>query len=76
MTSWRHDVRLQYEENIMADKADKKKKKKNTSLRLDDKTLKELKIRAIQEGLSVQQIIENLIQEYLNKGKKKKWVTS
>ena len=56
----------------MADKADKKKKKKNTSLRLDDKTLKELKIRAIQEGLSVQQIIENLIQEYLNKGKKKK----
>lgn len=56
----------------MSDKAEKKKKKKNTSLRLDEKTLKELKIRAIKEEISVQQIIENLIQDYLGKSKSKK----
>lgn len=43
--------------------------KKNTSLRLDKKTLKALKIRAIEEDTSVQRIIEALIRDYLNKGK-------
>ena len=48
--------------------ADSKKDdgKKNTSLRLDKKTLKALKIRAIEEDSSVQKIIEQLIQNYLN----------
>lgn len=40
--------------------------KKNTSLRLDKKTLKALKIRAIEEDSSVQKIIEQLIDNYLN----------
>lgn len=39
--------------------------KKNTSLRLDKKTHKALKIRAIEEDVSVQQLIERLILEYL-----------
>ena len=43
--------------------------KKNTSLRLDKKTLKALKIRAIEEDSSVQAIVEKLIRDYLNKGK-------
>lgn len=43
-----------------------RKDKKNTSLRLDRKTLKALKIRAIEEGTSVQKIIETLVEEYLN----------
>lgn len=46
------------------------KSKKNTSLRLDDKTLKALKIRAIEEGTSVQKIVETLVNEYLNTPKK------
>lgn len=41
-------------------------KKKNTSLRLDKKTLKSLKIRAIEEETSVQKIIETLVEDYLN----------
>ncbi|SMF01441.1 Ribbon-helix-helix protein, copG family [Alteromonadaceae bacterium Bs31] len=39
--------------------------KKNTSLRLDSKTLKALKIRAIEEDSSVQAIMEKLITRYL-----------
>lgn len=39
--------------------------KKNTSLRLDKKTLKALKIRAIEEDTSVQKLIERLINDYL-----------
>ncbi|WP_375748438.1 ribbon-helix-helix protein, CopG family [Vibrio sp. HN007] len=46
--------------------------KKNTSLRLDAKTLKALKIRAIEEDTSVQKIIEKLIKNYLDEGKAKK----
>ena len=46
-------------------------KKKNTSLRLDSKTLKALKIRAIETDTSVQQIIEALIDAYLNNPGKK-----
>lgn len=45
--------------------------KKNTSLRLDRKTLKALKIRAIEEDTSVQKIIETLIETYLRKPPKK-----
>ncbi len=41
--------------------------KKNTSLRLDSKTLKALKIRAIEDDSSVQAILEFLVQEYLEK---------
>lgn len=46
--------------------------KKNTSLRLDRKTLKALKIRAIEEDTSVQKIIERLVEEYLSESKYKK----
>lgn len=42
-------------------------KKKNTSLRLQSKTLKALKKRAIDEDTSVQAIIENLVEQYLSK---------
>ena len=47
-------------------KASGKDDKKNTSLRLDNKTLKALKIRAIESDSSVQKIIEVLIHDYLN----------
>ena len=39
--------------------------KKNTSLRLSKKTLKALKIRAIEEETSIQKIIEQLVEDYL-----------
>jgi predicted DNA binding CopG/RHH family protein len=45
--------------------------KKNTSLRLEKKTLKALKIRAIEEETSVQKIIEQLIEAYLLRSRKK-----
>ena len=48
-----------------------KSDKKNTSLRLDKKTLKALKIRAIEEDTSVQKIIETLIQAYIHNPSKK-----
>ncbi|MFC7338441.1 CopG family transcriptional regulator [Haloferula chungangensis] len=54
----------------MAKGNDKKKdKRKNTSLRLDSATLKALKIQAIKEDSSIQQIVEQLVEGYL-KGKK------
>jgi hypothetical protein len=40
--------------------------KKNTSLRLESKMHKALKIRAIEEETSVQVILERLIEEYLS----------
>ncbi|MDQ6992385.1 MAG: hypothetical protein Q9M31_02850 [Mariprofundus sp.] len=43
-----------------------KTSKKNTSLRLESKTLKALKIRAIEDDSSVQAILELLIHEYLH----------
>jgi len=46
------------------------KGKRNTSLRLEGKTLKALKIRAIEEGTSVQKIIETLVKDYLDTPKK------
>ncbi|THB64876.1 MAG: ribbon-helix-helix protein, CopG family [Spirochaetaceae bacterium] len=45
--------------------------KKNTSLRLKSETLKELKHLAIEEDTSVQNIIEKLIEQHLNKKRKK-----
>ncbi|MEC9197222.1 MAG: ribbon-helix-helix protein, CopG family [Pseudomonadota bacterium] len=44
-----------------------KDKKKNTSLRLEAKTLKALKLRAIEEDSSVQKIIETLVEDYLKR---------
>jgi hypothetical protein len=41
--------------------------KKNTSLRLDAKTLKALKIIAIQNDTSVQQIVEQLITDFVQR---------
>lgn len=41
--------------------------KKNTSLRLDKQTLKALKIHAIEQDTSIQNLIESLIKEYLKK---------
>lgn len=54
-----------------ADRPDKKDsgEKKNTSLRLEGRTLKALKIRAIEEETSVQKIVEQLIEEYLRAGR-------
>ncbi len=49
-----------------------KSKKKNTSLRLDDKTLKRLKMLAVEEDSSVQRIVEKLVHEYLEKREKGK----
>lgn len=42
-----------------------KSDKKNTSLRLEKKTLKALKMRAIEEETSVQKLVERLIEAYL-----------
>ena len=52
--------------------ADKKDKRKNTSLRLKSKTLKALKHRAIEEDTSVQQLVERLIEAYLDLHKEKR----
>ena len=49
--------------------ATKQDSKKNTSLRLEKKTLKALKMRAVEEDTSVQKLIESLIVDYLAKGK-------
>lgn len=46
-------------------KNEKSGKKKNTSLRLEGKMLKALKILAIQEDTSVQRIIEELVSAHL-----------
>ena len=48
-----------------------KSSKKNTSLRLDKKTLKALKIIAIENDTSVQKIIEELVRNYLDEAKVK-----
>lgn len=41
--------------------------KKNTSLRLETKVLKALKMKALEEETSVQKIMEKLIKDYLKK---------
>lgn len=45
-------------------------KKKSTSLRLNSKALKALKLRAIERETSVQRIIESLVEDYLNQSGK------
>jgi len=47
-------------------------KKVNTSLRLQRKTMKALKTRAIEDDTSVQKIIEALVEGYLKKAKTRK----
>ncbi len=54
------------ERNERKESRGSKEGKKNTSLRLDAKTLKALKIRAIEEDTSVQSIMAGLIDMYLN----------
>lgn len=49
-----------------------KEKKKNTSLRLESKVLKQLKIIAIEQDTSVQAIIESLVTDFIGDHKKKK----
>ena len=44
--------------------------RKNTSLRLDSRKLKALKIRAIEDDTSVQKIVETLIDAYLAQDKR------
>ncbi len=51
---------------------DKKDKRRNTSLRLRSKTLKALKLRAIEEDTSVQKLVERLIEAYLETLKEKR----
>ena len=48
-----------------------KEKKKSTSLRLDPKVLKELKLLAIEQDTSIQAIVESLVMEYIKKYKAK-----
>ena len=45
------------------------KKKVNTSLRLEKRVLKQLKLIAVEKETSVQAILEKMIQEYLEKKK-------
>jgi len=47
------------------DKVKDKDSKKNTSLRLDKDKLKKLKILAIENDTSIQKILEDLIERYL-----------
>lgn len=48
-------------------KKNAEKIRKNTSLRLEGKVLKALKMKALEEGTSVQKIMEKLIKDYLKK---------
>ncbi len=43
------------------------KKIKNTSLRLESRVLKALKMKALEEDSSIQKIMERLIKDYLKK---------
>ena len=43
-----------------------RERRKNTSLRLDAKTLKALKMQAVKDDTSVQSILESLVTGYLN----------
>jgi len=64
-------AKVKTEPNVKAESKAADTGKKNTSLRLDKKTLKALKIRAIEEDTSVQKIIEKLIDRYINASAKK-----
>ena len=48
-----------------------KEKKKSTSLRLDPKVLKNLKLIAIEQETSIQAIVESLVTEYVKRYKTK-----
>lgn len=54
----------------MSKSSTEKKDKKNTSLRLDKATLKALKLRALEQDTSVQNLIESLIKDYLSRSEK------
>lgn len=57
-------------DKIMSPKPDNKKlKRKNTSLRLEESVLKKLKIYAVKKDTSVQQIIEDLVVGFLKNKK-------
>lgn len=49
-----------------------KEKKKSTSLRLDPKLLKELKLLAVEQDSSIQSIVETLIKEYVERHKSRR----
>ena len=72
MTSLKHWELFIHETHVIIDgtlgcaMSKDKSTKKNTSLRLESKTLKALKIRAIEEDTSVQAILEQLVNGYLN----------
>ena len=63
----KHSPKKMMDADSLKDKKSKDKDKKNTSLRLDKKTLKALKIVAIEQDSSVQKIIEGLIEDFLDK---------
>jgi len=44
-----------------------KKKKVKFTTNIDERLLKKIKVRAIEEGKNVNEIIEELLQEYLKK---------
>lgn len=50
--------------------AGEKSDKKKTSLRLNSKTLKALKLRAIEDETSVQKTVESLVEDYLDQSGK------
>lgn len=64
-------IHLYLGDNLVVDRQ-MTKEKRNTSLRLDSKTLKELKLAALEEDSSVQKILEKLVKNYLKKRQKKR----
>ena len=55
--------------NMSSSPRPKKSKRKNTSLRLQESVLKKLKIYAVRNDTSVQQIIEDLVVGFLKNKK-------
>jgi len=49
-----------------------KEKKKSTSLRLDAKVLKDLKLLAVEQETSIQAIVEALVKEYIENNKSRR----
>jgi hypothetical protein len=47
-------------------------KKKSTSLRLDAKVLKELKLIAVEQETSIQAIVETLVKKFIEKNKSRR----
>jgi len=47
-------------------------KKKSTSLRLDAKVLKELKLLAVEQETSIQAIVETLVKNFIEKNKSRR----